>query len=181
MNYHYPSEASFGYTNLRSTTGQAPGYLHPIAYATARFVASANKRLDYSYQNELRYAVSKYGNPLDVEVCKMNTKNCNPIKIKIGSIKDIAFSISSSIFLSTPIYCFYKTKLKEKRNIIMEKIIENGNSFVENYKPSVIPSKIVLRFKDFRDSIFGVEAASILQRILIDALENSPRKNLEID
>ena len=43
MNYHYPSEASFGYTNLRSTTGQAPGYLHPIAYATARFVASANK------------------------------------------------------------------------------------------------------------------------------------------
>ena len=43
MNYHYPSEASFGYTNLRSITGQAPGYLHPIAYATARFVASANK------------------------------------------------------------------------------------------------------------------------------------------
>ena len=43
MNYHYPSEAPFGYTNLRSITGQAPGYLHPIAYATARFVASTNK------------------------------------------------------------------------------------------------------------------------------------------
>ena len=44
MNYHYPSEASFGYTNLRSITGQGAVYLHPIAYATARFVASANKK-----------------------------------------------------------------------------------------------------------------------------------------
>lgn len=43
MNYHYPSEASLSYINLRSITGQSAGYLHPIAYATARFVASANK------------------------------------------------------------------------------------------------------------------------------------------
>ena len=43
MNYHYPSEASLSYINLRSITGQGAGYLHPIAYATARFVASANK------------------------------------------------------------------------------------------------------------------------------------------
>ena len=43
MNYHYPSEASLSYINLRSITEQDVGYMHPTAYATARFVVSANK------------------------------------------------------------------------------------------------------------------------------------------
>lgn len=141
-----------------------------------------NKRLDYSYQNELRYAVSKYGNPLDVEVCKNNRNNNIPIKINIGSIKDIAFSISSDMFLSTFIYSWQNsTESEQEKNITTKKLFSNAKQFKDKYEPDCIPTTVFFLYEGFDTVDYKNPGLRCLTKSLARDLDNPPRSGFGID
>ena len=132
-----------------------------------------SKRMKYCYQNELRFAISKYGNPLDSEVCNKNKTDNSPIKINIGSIRDIAFSISSDCFLSIPVYYYNQTKPEQRKKTIIKELLVNAKQFNDNYEPDSNMSYLISFYEGFDKVDYKDPGVKCFMDQLAKGVENS--------
>lgn len=140
-----------------------------------------SKRMKYCYQNELRFAVSKYGKPLDSEVCNKNKTDNSPIKINIGSIRDIAFSISSDWFLSIPVYYYNQTKSEQRKNTIIKELLVNAKQFNDNYEPDSNMSYLISLYEGFDKVDYKDPGVNCLMDQFAKDVGNASGKFFEID